>query len=804
MRDRFLTGAFPFRQDRDDDNLQQLWHDYNSTFRTSKAAEESVRSSAHVLKPLPTTTCSRFMSGFTCGALIKRVWPTYGPDDWTILTDVQAGASNKEYVAIGSDPQFALKYQLQAGWYKFELQLDLPTRFSEVKLFPHFGEGYSETTAFMLPVSSEIIAKRIIYLPKTAKLRFDPMTSIGNFKIQHIYLAKISESFAIKRMRKKLAARHKVVSSQPSDLTQLWRDYNEVFQDSMPGSKPVSYLDWIDKVESVCIPTVPTQLAQIAKWGSQPKFSIVIPISNSSATDLSASLDSVFVQSYPYWEVCVTAHSPTPSKVHEILGRYRSQDTRIKVTQCLTSGRTFETLNTSLTIASGDFIFLLHGGDTLPTHALYAVAEALQKHPTAQLIYSDEDRLDDGGQRCDPFFKPEWCPDLLYSQNYFSRLTIYRRSLIESVGGFHDGFHGAEEYDLVLRCAARVTDGSAILHIPQVLCHSRTAPSMTHKGNKEQFSEYEAGCRALQRFFDNRSEQLTVSVIAPGLYRQHRPLPQCPPLVTLIIPTRDAYDILSKCIESIIKRTTYPNYEIIVVDNQSRCSRTLSYLDELDKHANLRVLRYDQPFNYSAINNFAVEHAKGDVLGLINNDVEVITPDWLSEMATHVARAEIGCVGAKLYYPDDTIQHGGVILGLGGVAGHSHKHLARCAVGYFGRLKIVHNVSAVTGAALLIRKEVFELVGGLDEDELAVNFNDVDLCLRVKHAGYFNLWTPFAELYHHESKTRGADKTPEKQARFKRECEVMQRRWSNELFNDPCYSPHLTLSREDYSIGIHT
>jgi GT2 family glycosyltransferase len=230
----------------------------------------------------------------------------------------------------------------------------------------------------------------------------------------------------------------------------------------------------------------------------------------------------------------------------------------------------------------------------------------------------------------------------------------------------------------------------------------------------------------------------------------------------------------------------------------------LSYLDEIDKHAHVRVLRHDKPFNYSAINNFAAQHAKGDVLGLINNDVEVISPGWLSEMVTHVIRPEIGCVGAKLYYPDDTIQHAGVILGLGGVAGHSHKHLPRSAGGYFGRLKIVHNVSAVTGAALLIRKELFELVGGLDEEDLTVNFNDVDLCLKVKSAGFYNLWTPFAELYHHESKTRGVDKTPDKQARFKRECDVMQLRWSNELFKDPCYSPHLTLTREDFSIGLHT
>jgi GT2 family glycosyltransferase len=796
MRNRLVTGDFPFRQGCNGDDLKQLWQGYNNTFRYPHS-QQSLRSSPHNVEP------SRFMSGLTCGTWIKRVWPAYGPGDWNMVADVQAGAGTGEYIATGSDPQFALRYRLQAGWYKFELQLDLPTPFAEVKLFPNFGDGYSEATAFMLPVSSEMVAKRIIYLPKNARLRFDPMSSIGNFKIQHINLRKISEAFAIKRMRKKLAARHKL-TCESSDVMQLWRDYNEVFVDSVPVGKLASYSDWIEKVESVSKPTPSIQMAKIASWTCQPQFSIVIITQNSAATDLSSSIESVSTQSYPYWKLCVTADSSTSSEVHELVARYNAKDTRVKLTQCLRNGQCVETLNTSLTIAGEDFIFLLHAGDMLPAHALYAVAEALQERPMAQLIYSDEDRLDDGGRRCDPFFKPDWCPDLLYSQNYLSRLTIYRRSLVESVGGFHDGFHGGEEYDLVLRCAARITDGAAVLHIPQILCHCRRAPSTTNKGNGGQVSEGDAGCRALQRFFDNRSEKLIVSVIAAGLYRQQRLLPESPPLVTLIIPTRDACDILNKCIDSILTHTTYPNYEIIVVDNQTRCSRTLSYLEGIGRHTSVRVLRYDQPFNYSAINNFAAQHAKGDVLGLINNDVEVITPDWLSEMVTHVIRPEIGCVGAKLYYPDDTIQHAGVILGLGGVAGHSHKHVARSSTGYFGRLKIVHNVSAVTGAALLIRKELFQLVGGLDEKELAVTFNDVDLCLKVRDAGFYNIWTPFAELYHHESKTRGTDTTPDKQARFKRECEVMQRRWSNALFKDPCYSPHLTLSREDYSIGMHT
>jgi GT2 family glycosyltransferase len=279
-------------------------------------------------------------------------------------------------------------------------------------------------------------------------------------------------------------------------------------------------------------------------------------------------------------------------------------------------------------------------------------------------------------------------------------------------------------------------------------------------------------------------------------------VPDPAPLVTLIVPTRDNHHVLEKCVESIRQHTTYPNYEVLIVDNQSRCLKTRSYLDTLAREQRVRVLRYDAPFNFSAINNFAVREAHGSVLGLINDDVEVINDDWLTELVSHALRPEVGCVGAKLYYPDDTIQHAGVVLGICGVAGHSHQYFERKHDGYFGRLRVTHNVSAVTGAALVVRRQVWDEVGGLDEAELAVAFNDVDFCLRVMAAGYRNVWTPHAELYHHESKSRGSDETPQKAARFRSEREVMLRRWGPLLKRDPYYSPHLSRAREDYSLGL--
>jgi len=326
---------------------------------------------------------------------------------------------------------------------------------------------------------------------------------------------------------------------------------------------------------------------------------------------------------------------------------------------------------------------------------------------------------------------------------------------------------------------AQVEDHADILHIPQVLYHWRMAEGSTAIAQSEKKYAHEAALRALEDYMKATANGATISSIAPGLYRHHWPIANPQPLVSLIIPTRDAYPVLKKCIESIVQRTAYSNFEIILVDNQSQCPDTLRYFDELKQISRpVNVVKYDFPFNYSAINNYAVQHANGAILGLINNDVEVLSPEWLSEMVSLASRPEIGCVGAKLYYPDGTLQHGGVILGIGGVAGHAHQYFPKDEPGYFSRLRIIHNVSAVTGAAMVVRRDVYQEVGGLNAEHLPVAFNDVDFCLKVRKAGYRNVWTPYAELYHHESKSRGADTTQEKMARFQAECAFMMESWA--------------------------
>jgi O-antigen biosynthesis protein len=710
------------------------------------------------------------------------------------------------YQSLGTDPHFRLPKPVKPGWYMLEVRLRLPTTFAQTKLYINIG-GDVESTALGLQVRTEKLAKRLVYLPKRASLRFDPMEISGAFEVQHLRLSRVTEAFALKRMRQKLVARHSAyaafadTNAQHGYDKQLWVDYCTVFEQEKYCNAELAYADWIAEVETPSMPSQAMQAAQIAGWSWQPSFSIITPVFNTDAAALRSCLDSVLAQTYQHWEFCIADDCSTLPHVRRTLTEYAERDARIKVVHRTRNGHIVAASNSALALATGEFIVLLDHDDTLAPHALYAVASAIQLRPSAQLLYSDEDKLSINGERCSPFFKPDFSPDLLYSQNYFSHLGVYRHELIRAVGGFRKGFEGSQDYDLVLRCLERVEDFHDVLHVAMVLYHWRMTESSTASGHAQKPYATDAAREALQNHFDNQGLAAKVSVLSPGVYRHCWSLTEPAPLVSLIIPTRDGHDILRTCIESIVKRTTYPHYEILVVDNQSTCSQTLAYLAELSAAGIAKVLPYNHAFNYSAINNFAAQHAKGGLLGLINNDVEVISPDWLTEMVSHAMRPQIGCVGAKLYYPNDTIQHGGVVLGIGGVAGHSHKYYPRSAGGYFDRLRVVHNVSAVTGAVLMIRKNLFDLVGGLDDAQLAVAFSDVDLCLKVMAAGYRNVWTPFAELYHHESVSRKDEDTPEKKTRFRGECEIMQKRWATVISNDPYYNLNLSLQREDYSLA---
>lgn len=560
-----------------------------------------------------------------------------------------------------------------------------------------------------------------------------------------------------------------------------------------------SYAEWVRQYDTLTDDTRKLMVRRMEEFIHRPTISVVMPTYNAKPEWLVEVIESVRGQIYSHWELCIADDASTDPAIRPILERYAEMDSRIKLVFRQENGHISAASNSALALASGEWTALLDHDDLLPQHALFWVVNAINDHPDVRMIYSDEDKIDETGARFDPYFKCDWNPDLFYSHNMFCHFGVYQTGLLRDIGGFRVGFEGAQDYDLTLRCVERV-EPRHIVHIPRVLYHWRRHAESTAQSASAKPYAVNASERALAEHFERRKVSVSVKYAPPG-YRVKHELPPNLPMVSLIIPTRNGLHLIRQCVTSILKKTTYPNYEILVIDNGSDDPATLDYFREIECDARIRVIRDERPFNYSALNNAAVKLALGEIVGLVNNDIEVISPDWLFEMVSHAVRTDIGAVGARLWYPDDTLQHGGVILGIGGVAGHSHKKLKRGQFGYLGRAALIQNLSAVTAACLLIRKKVYEEVGGLNEVDLQVAFNDVDFCLRVREAGYRNLWTPYAELYHHESATRGFEDTPKKQARFAKEVSYMQERWGDCLLHDPAYSPNLTLLREDFGLA---
>lgn len=558
------------------------------------------------------------------------------------------------------------------------------------------------------------------------------------------------------------------------------------------------YAEWVRRHDTLDDTARAAIRGAIETMTDAPVISIVMPTYNPDPRWLRRAVDSVMAQLYPHWELCIADDASTAPGARELVQSVAALDPRIKVVFRKTNGHISEASNSALALATGRWVGLLDHDDELAEHALYCAARAIVEHPQARLVYSDEDKVDEQGRRHDPYFKPDWNPDLFLSHNLFCHFGVYERRLLGEVGGFRRGFEGAQDYDLVLRCIERVP-AEAIVHVPRVLYHWRVHPASTASGAAAKPYAYDAGRRAIDEYLARRGVRAR-SECTPLGYRVRYELPEQPPLVTVIVPTRNGHDLVRQCLDSVRAKTTYSNYEILLIDNGSDDPEALAYFQSLAAQG-VRIRRDDGPFNFSALNNRAVAEARGEIVALLNNDVEVIAPEWMSEMVSHVLRPEIGAVGAKLLYPDGTIQHAGVLLGTGGVAGHAFHGQPRNAHGYFGRLGLVASYSAVTAACLFVRKEVFEQVGGLDEDGLKIAFNDIDFCIKVREAGYRNLYTPYAELYHFESKSRGLEDTPAKQARFSGEVACMKARWGDRLINDPAYNPNLNLDRGDFMLS---
>jgi GT2 family glycosyltransferase len=523
----------------------------------------------------------------------------------------------------------------------------------------------------------------------------------------------------------------------------------------------------------------------------KPRISIVMPTYNPAAPHLRAAVESVRRQLYANWELCIADDASTAPHVRPILIRYAALDDRIRLRLLKANSGIANASNAALSMATGEFVALLDHDDELAEAALWEVVKVLNSYPNTDMVYSDEDKLSPDGWRCEPFFKPDWSPTTFLSYMYTCHLGVYRRSLLDRIGGFRGGLDGGQDYDLVLRVTEHTSN---IRHIPKILYHWRKTPQSTAADPLNKRHVEHVSCLALTEAMQRRGLAVRkVEVgLAPTTYRVRFRIPDGL-TVHIIIPTRNNHRCLRRCVRSLLEKTEYQDYCIHVVDNGSDDTETLDYLDSVQREPRLRVLHYDRPFNFSAINNWAISQIDGRYLLLLNDDTEVIAPGWLDAMLEHAQRPEVGAVGAKLVYADGRIQHGGVILGIGGVAGHAHKFFPADHPGYFSRLQVVQNLSAVTAACMLTRRDVFERAGSFNEKDLAVAFNDVDFCLRVREAGYQIIYTPFAELYHEESVSRGFNLDG-------REVRYMEKTWHTHLKHDPFYNPNLTLDREDFSL----
>lgn len=714
------------------------------------------------------------------------------------------------------DPQLVVGLTdgpVPAGFWRFRLEL-ISASGAAAKLYPDYGSGVAEATSQLLSCCiGSNIQSAILYFPEqVAALRLDPHEESLPFSAGPVLLERLGPRRALwlraRNIFREDSSRGVMLPVDSverladlvrmGDVGAIWEKLEASLQ--MARSQRMGapcYQDWI--LQNDPLHSLERCRVQARKWSENEStlISILMPTYNSEPRWLKKAVESVLAQSYPYWELCIADDASTSEDTLACLRELESSDARIRVEFRQSNGHISRATNTALEIARGDHFALLDHDDELHPFALHYVAEALREHPDASLVYSDEDKIDQNQKRFDPYFKPDWNSELLLGQNFISHLGVYRTDLVKRLGGLRPGFEGSQDHDLALRVSASSNAGQ-VIHIPKVLYHWRAIAGSTALSEGEKGYAAEAALKAVQDHLDRLGEKAQAELLDGGGIRVRWELPKPPPRVSIIIPTRDMVDLLRQCVSSILDKTTYEDYEILVIDNGSIEPETHKYFEQL-RMRGVRIIEWASPFNYSGINNFAVDHASGDMLAFVNNDIEVIDPDWLREMVSHAVKPGVGAVGAKLLYPDGSIQHAGVVLGVHGVAAHAYCGQPGHYTGQMNRANLLQCFSAVTAACLVIKKMTFKEVNGFDM-ELAVAFNDIDLCLRVRQAGLRNVWTPFARLYHHESASRGREDTAEKQARFQKEVDLMRSRWGALLDNDPSYNPNLTRAGEPFAL----
>ena len=588
-------------------------------------------------------------------------------------------------------------------------------------------------------------------------------------------------------------------------ITYFWREYHFLVPPSLWGKYWREFLARI-KVKDANSFYNPFHVAEYNKWLKQnetfsevqelsynPSISLLIPVYNIGRKFLSECIDSILNQTYQNFELILVDDCSTKEETIETLKEYEKKDSRIVVKYRKKNGHISAATNDALKLATGEFVGLVDNDDILAENALYEVVKVLNENKKLDMIYSDEDKINLKGERCDPNFKSDFAPDSLLSSNYICHFTVLRKSIMDKIGGFRLGYEGAQDYDLFLRFTEQTKN---IYHIPKILYHWRMVEGSTSMVIDNKSYALEKGKMALEDALKRRKIKGSVQVCESCPYYQITYDIPKNAKVSIIIPTKDHADITENCLKSIYEKTTYSNFEIIMVNNNSTEPKSFALFEKYQKeHDNFQVIDANFEFNYSKINNLAVKKATGDYILLLYNDIEVITKDWLEKMLGYASQKHIGAVGVKLLYPDETVQHGGVVLGLGGVAAHVFLNAPKDAVVWGGRLSVPYNYSAVTAACLMIERKKWNEVKGLEES-LKVAFNDVDFNLKLLKKGYYNVFLPQVELYHHESKSRGLDNTPEKYKRFVGEVNYMTTKWETELTNDPFYNPNYSLLKE--------
>ena len=712
----------------------------------------------------------------------------------------------KEYRVTGDDPYIfidLLNENLEAGWYWLDMEINSHGgKFISSKFCFNTGNGFNETDICFLPAPQNgKITGLVNFNGRVCQLRFVPCINDGAFKLEKFSLRKISKSRALAktiRIYKNTFPRESnwsilqnlFVKFKRHGVSEVRRQLRKMSQANIT-TRITPYIQWCGRYDTI----TSSELGLLEKLSKQlkhqPLFSIIMPVYDPPLIYLQKAIDSVITQPYLNWELCIADDCSNNKKVKEVLTEYQQKDKRIKVVYRPANGHISEASNTALQIAEGEFVVLLDQDDQLSPHALYLVAEAINENPDAALLYSDEDKIDEDDNRFDPYFKSDWNPDLFMGQNLVSHLGVYKRSIVKKIGGFRKGFEGSQDYDLALRFIQHIKS-SQVIHIPHILYHWRASSGSTAiSANNKQYA-FTAGLKALKNFVhdQNWNAEALPNVNCSYRIKWNR---SGTPKVSIVIPTKDKAEVLFPCINSILLKTKYPSYEIIIVDNNSEEPQTAELFSHFsEKDQRVLVERYGKPFNFSAIINYGVSKATGEILVILNNDTEVINEEWLEELVSHAMRKNVGAVGAKLLYPDGSIQHAGVFFFKNHPGIHIYQHRKENDPGYFNKLNLIQNYSAVTAACLAVKKELYDWIGGLDEQHLSVAYNDVDFCLRLREKGFYNVWTPFSLLYHHESLSRGDDFDEKNVERFNKEHRYMLNRWKKYIDRDPCFNPNLS------------